>query len=55
MPSKTPKCGPWCAQDQYLEITTAVPETASLYGLGERTTTTGIKVGTSYVSSHSSF
>ena len=23
-----------------------MPETASLYGLGERTTTTGIKVGT---------
>ena len=32
------------AQDQYLEITTAVPESASLYGLGERTTTTGVRL-----------
>lgn len=29
-------------QDQYLEISTSVPETAALYGLGERTSSTGL-------------
>ena len=28
-------------QDQYLELTTAVPESAALYGLGERTPSNG--------------
>lgn len=31
-------------QDQYMEISTSVPETAALYGLGERTSSTGIEL-----------
>jgi len=31
-------------QDQYLEISTTVPETAALYGLGERTSSTGLEL-----------
>ena len=31
-------------QDQYMEISTSVPETAALYGLGERTSSTGLEL-----------
>ncbi|EIE19743.1 hypothetical protein COCSUDRAFT_31111 [Coccomyxa subellipsoidea C-169] len=31
-------------KDQYMEISTTVPETAALYGLGERTSSTGLEL-----------
>jgi hypothetical protein len=31
-------------QDQYIEISTSVPDTAALYGLGERTSSTGLEL-----------
>ena len=33
-----------CAQDQYIEVTTAVPASSSLYGLGEFTSSTGLRL-----------
>ena len=30
------------SQDQYIEVTTAVPRGAAIYGLGERTASTGL-------------
>ena len=31
-------------QDQYIEISTSVPEDAALFGLGERTSSTGLEL-----------
>ena len=33
-----------CLQDQYIEISTTVPEEAALFGLGERTSSTGLEL-----------
>ena len=31
-------------QDQYIELTTAIPTTSAIYGLGERTPSTGMQL-----------
>jgi len=33
-----------CLQDQYIEVSTTVPEEAALFGLGERTSSTGLEL-----------
>ena len=35
---------PCCLQDQYIEITTSAEDGAALYGLGERTSSTGLEL-----------